>query len=156
MRPRASMTIGRDRRTYIPLNKEDLTYPSYDRAGRQEPAEKPGGEALSFTDVHGTLTEEQIRVETARCLSCGASYVDPNKCIGCGLCTTRCKFDAIHLVRDHPECTDMRAGEDKIKGMLPYVLKRAVKIAAYSGSPEAKAMAEKRKAFRQAQKAEKR
>lgn len=156
VRPRASMTIGRDRRTYIPLNKEDLTYPSYDRAGRQEPAEKPGGEALSFTDVHGTLTEEQIRVETARCLSCGASYVDPNKCIGCGLCTTRCKFDAIHLVRDHPECTDMRAGEDKIKGMLPYVLKRAVKIAAYSGSPEAKAMAEKRKAFRQAQKAEKR
>ncbi len=156
VRPRASMTIGRDRRTYIPLNKEDLTYPSYDRAGRQEPAEKPGGGALSFTDVHGTLTEEQIRVETARCLSCGASYVDPNKCIGCGLCTTRCKFDAIHLVRDHPECTDMRAGEDKIKGMLPYVLKRAVKIAAYSGSPEAKAMAEKRKAFRQAQKAEKR
>ena len=156
VRPRASMTIGRDRRTYIPLNKEDLTYPSYDRAGRQEPAEKPGGEVLSFTDVHGTLTEEQIRVETARCLSCGASYVDPNKCIGCGLCTTRCKFDAIHLVRDHPECTDMRAGEDKIKGMLPYVLKRAVKIAAYSGSPEAKAMAEKRKAFRQAQKAEKR
>ena len=156
VRPRASMTIGRDRRTYIPLNKDDLTYPSYDRAGRQEPAEKPGGEALSFTDVHGTLTEEQIKVETARCLSCGASYVDPNKCIGCGLCTTRCQFDAIHLVRDHPECTDMRAGEDKIKGMLPYVLKRAVKIAAYSGSPEAKAMAEKRKAFRQAQKAEKR
>ena len=156
VRPRASMTIGRDRRTYIPLNKDDLTYPSYDRAGRQEPAEKPGGEALSFTDVHGTLTEEQIKVETARCLSCGASYVDPNKCIGCGLCTTRCQFDAIHLVRDHPECTDMRAGEDKIKGMLPYVLKRAVKIAAYSGSPEAKAMAEKRKAFRQAKKAEKR
>ncbi len=155
VRPKASMTIGRDRRTYIPLNKDDLTYPSYDHAGRQEPERKSGADTLSFADTHGTLTEEQIKIETARCLSCGASYVDPNKCIGCGLCTTRCKFDAIHLVRDHPECTDMRRGEDKILGMLPYVLKRAVKIAAYSGSPEAKAMAAKRKAFKQARKAEK-
>jgi len=155
VRPKASMTIGRDRRQYIPLNKDDLTYPSYDHAGRQEPAREQEDEALSFRDTHGTLTEEQIKVETARCLSCGASYVDPNKCIGCGLCTTRCKFDAIHLVRDHPECTDMRRGEDKIIGMLPYVLKRAVKIAAYSGSPEARAMAVKRKAFKKARKAEK-
>ncbi len=156
VRPKASMTIGRDRRTYIPLNKDDLTYPSYDHAGRQEPKGKADTDALSFADTHGTLTEEQIKIETARCLSCGASYVDPNKCIGCGLCTTRCQFDAIHLVRDHPECTDMRRGEDKILGMLPYVLKRAVKIAVYRGSPEAKAMAAKRKAFRQARKAEKR
>ncbi len=155
VRPKASMTIGRDRRQYIPLNKDDLTYPSYDHAGRQEPAARPGAEALSFADCHGTLTEEQIRVETARCLSCGASYVDPNKCIGCGLCTTRCKFDAIHLVRDHPECTDMRRGEDKIIGMLPYALKRAVKIVAYSGSPEAKEMAAKRKAYKLKKKAEK-
>ena len=41
--------------------------------------------------------EEQMRKETARCLGCGASFVDPNKCLGCGVCTTRCKFDAIHL-----------------------------------------------------------
>ena len=24
--------------------------------------------------------------------------VDPEKCIGCGLCTEKCKMDAIHLV----------------------------------------------------------
>lgn len=107
----------------------------------------------SFRDAHGTLTEEQIKIETARCLSCGAAYVDPNKCIGCGLCTTRCRFDAIHLIRDHPECTDMRAGEDKILGMAGYALKRAVKIALYSGSPEAREMAKKRRAFKQAKKA---
>lgn len=152
VRPKASMTIGRDRRQYIPLNKEDLTYPSYDHAGRQEPKDAPS-EKLSFADTHGTLTEEQIRIETARCLSCGASYVDPNKCIGCGLCTTRCKFDAIHLVRDHPECTDMRPAEKKVTGLLSYAAKRAVKIALYSGSKEAREMAKKRRAYKQAKKA---
>ena len=152
VRPKASMTIGRDRRQYIPLNKEDLTYPSYDHAGRQEPKEAPA-DKRSFADTHGTLTEEQIRIETARCLSCGASYVDPNKCIGCGLCTTRCKFDAIHLVRDHPECTDMRAAEQKVTGLLSYAAKRAVKIALYSGSKEAREMAKKRRAYKQAKKA---
>ena len=152
VRPGASMTIGRDRRDYQPLNKEDLSYPSYDHAGRQEAQMNPNI-AHSFRDAHGTLTEEQIKIETARCLSCGAAYVDPNKCIGCGLCTTRCRFDAIHLIRDHPECTDMRAGEDKILGMAGYALKRAVKIALYSGSPEAREMAKKRRAFKQAKKA---
>ena len=154
VRPGASMTIGRDRRDYQPLNKDDLTYPSYDHAGRQEALMNPDiDHHHSFQDAHGTLTEEQIKVETARCLSCGAAYVDPNKCIGCGLCTTRCRFDAIHLIRDHPECTDMRAGEDKILGMAGYALKRAVKIALYSGSPEAREMAQKRRAFKQAKKA---
>lgn len=152
VRPGASMTIGRDRRDYQPLNKEDLSYPSYDHAGRQEAQMNPNIDH-SFRDAHGTLTEEQIKIETARCLSCGAAYVDPNKCIGCGLCTTRCRFDAIHLIRDHPECTDMRAGEDKILGMAGYALKRAVKIALYSGSPEAREMAKKRRAFKQAKKA---
>lgn len=152
VRPGASMTIGRDRRDYQPLDKEDLSYPSYDHAGRQEAQMNPNIDH-SFRDAHGTLTEEQIKIETARCLSCGAAYVDPNKCIGCGLCTTRCRFDAIHLIRDHPECTDMRAGEDKILGMAGYALKRAVKIALYSGSPEAREMAKKRRAFKQAKKA---
>ena len=23
--------------------------------------------------------------------------MDPDRCLGCGVCTTRCKFDAIHL-----------------------------------------------------------
>lgn len=155
VQPKASMTIGRDRRQYIPLNKEDLTYPSYDHAGRQEAAMKPEiDHRISFADAHGTLTEEQVKIETARCLSCGASYVDPNKCIGCGLCTTRCQFDAIHLVRDHPECTDMRPAEKKVTGLMGYAAKRAVRIALHSGSQEARDMAQKRRAYKQAKKAE--
>lgn len=38
----------------------------------------------SFTDPRLTLTEEQVKIETARCLGCGATIVDENKCIGCG------------------------------------------------------------------------
>ena len=43
------------------------------------------------------LTEEQIKKEADRCLGCGAAVVDDYMCIGCGICTTKCKFDAIHL-----------------------------------------------------------
>ena len=28
-------------------------------------------------------------------------------------------FDAIHLKRDHPECSKMMRAEDKVKGILP-------------------------------------
>ena len=106
----------------------------------------------SFKDAHKTLTEEQVHTETGRCLSCGAAFVDYNKCIGCGVCTTRCEFDAIHLVRDHPENTNMRFAEDKITGLAAYALKRAFKIIAHSGSQEAKEMRKKRKAWKKANK----
>ena len=144
----ASMTIGRDPRYFIELNKQELAIDSYDKAGRQEAGMVEGADYKnSFTDFHKTLTEEQVKVETSRCLSCGASVVDPNRCIGCGLCTTRCEFDAIHLYRDHPECTNMRRAEDKITGLLGYALKRGIKIIAHSGSKEAKQMRLKRRAF---------
>lgn len=82
----------------------------------------------SFRDAQLTLTEEQVQAETARCLGCGASVVDPNKCIGCGVCTTKCEFDAIKLHRELPHCSDMRKSEDKMKAILPYMLKREIKI----------------------------
>ncbi len=114
----ADMTIGRNRRDFIELNKDDIVVDSYDTAGRQE---EPMDEAIdvhhSFRDAHKVLTEEQVKIETARCLGCGASWVDPNKCIGCGVCTTKCAFDAIHLKRDHPECSTMIPAEDKLKGI---------------------------------------
>ena len=83
---------------------------------------------LSFRHARETFTEEQVKKETARCLGCGASIVDENKCIGCGVCTTKCEFDAIHLYREHPECSKMYKSEDKMKAILPYMLKRELKI----------------------------
>ena len=107
---------------------------------------------ISFKDLHKTLTEEQVKIESSRCLSCGASYVDPNKCIGCGLCTTKCQFDAIHLIRDNPKCSDMRVAEDKVTGLLKYQTARIGKIIMNAGSEDAKIMREKRKAWKKAQK----
>ena len=149
----ASQTIGRDRRHFVSLNKSDITLPSYDTAGRQEAGmDEKIDHKHSFEDAHLTLTEEQVKIETGRCLSCGATIIDANKCIGCGICTTRCEFDAIHLVRDHPENTNMRKAENKITGLAAYAFKRMFKIIGYSGSKEAKAMRAKRRAYKKAHK----
>ncbi|MCF0111325.1 MAG: 4Fe-4S binding protein, partial [Erysipelotrichaceae bacterium] len=111
------------------LNKDELVFDSYDTAGRQEEGMDSAIDyTTSFRDAHLTLTEEQVKIETARCLGCGASIVDENKCIGCGVCTTKCDFDAIHLFRDHPECTNMVVAEDKFKHIIPYAAKEAVRL----------------------------
>ena len=153
VRPNAHPTIAYNHRGFTTLNKEDLTLPGYDEAGRQEEGmDESIDYKNSFKDAHKTLTEEQVHIETSRCLSCGAAHVDPNKCIGCGICTTKCKFDAIHLVRDHPQCSDMRVAEKKVTGLLSYQLKRMFKIMAHSGSKEARMMRAKRRAYNKATK----
>ncbi len=123
-----SLTLGRDLRQFIELNKEDVVIEEFDNAKRQIPKYKPGDPAKTFRDLRETLSEEQVKIEAKRCLGCGASVVDENRCIGCGLCTTRCAFDAIYLSRDLPEASHMRTAEDKLKGILPYAAKRAVRI----------------------------
>lgn len=129
VQPHSSLTIGRNPRHYVELNKNDVKLDSYDAASRQRPGTDAAVDAhRSFRDPRVPLTEEQVRTETSRCLGCGASIVDPNKCIGCGVCTTKCEFDAIHLFREHPECSVMRRSEDKMKGILPYMIKREFKI----------------------------
>ena len=127
----SSLTLGRNQRHYVELDKTDvmLNPTSYDHSGRQIPeCAKVKDVVHRWDDPTRTFTEEQIRIECARCLSCGASIVDPNKCIGCGLCTTRCEFDAIHLRRDNPEASTMWRAEDKIKAVLPYAAMRGINI----------------------------
>ena len=108
--------------------KSNLDIEEFDTAKRQIPGKKSGIAKETFRDLRSSLTEEQVKIEAGRCLGCGASVVDENKCIGCGLCTTKCEFDAIHLSRDLPEASRMRTAEDKLKGILPYAAKRAIKI----------------------------
>ncbi len=122
------MTIGRNRWEFHELDKDNIRVENYDNSSRQIEGIDASVPARSFRDAHLTFTEEQVRTETARCLGCGATVVDENKCIGCGVCTTKCEFDAITLHRDHPECTAMVTAEDKFKHIIPYQLKRAVKI----------------------------
>ena len=129
VQPQSSLLIGRNRRQFIELDKQNVAIAlgSYDRIPRQIPGVKRNV-ARSFHDEREPFTEEQVKAETARCLGCGASVVDPNKCIGCGVCTTKCAFDAIKLHREHPECSKMVVSEDKVKTLLPYMAKRGVKI----------------------------
>ena len=123
-----SLTLARDLRHFIELDKNNLDIEEYDNAKRQRPGRKSGDSASTYRDLREIFTEEQLKTEASRCLGCGATVIDPNKCIGCGLCTTKCEFDAIHLSRDLPDASRMTKSEDKLKKILPYMIKREIKI----------------------------
>ena len=124
--PGQSLTIARDLREFIALDKDDIEVEGYDNAKRQMPAMKEVSDP--FANPVTTLTAEQVSTEAKRCLSCGATTVDINRCIGCGLCTTKCEFDAIHLQRDLPDASRMLRAEDKMKLIAPYAAQREMKI----------------------------
>ena len=96
-----SLTLGRVKRdNFKYLDKDNIAFGEYDHHPRQR-VKIDETKYKTDKDERGILTEEQIKIETSRCLGCGAARVDENICIGCGLCTTRCHFDAISLSRDH-------------------------------------------------------
>lgn len=100
--PGQDLLIGRDRREFKAFDKENLDLEGYDRVSRQRTEPVDGTKAKkSFKDLRPTLTEEQVRKETERCLNCGATVVDEYMCVGCGACVNRCKFDAISLVKKY-------------------------------------------------------
>ena len=122
------LKLGRNLRQFIQLDKEEALIPiGFDNAPRQVPGHDKA-KARTFANDRLTFTEEQVRKEAARCLGCGATVVDEHQCIGCGLCTTKCEFDAIHLRRDLPEASTMLRSEDKLKGIFPNMIKREIKI----------------------------
>ena len=124
-----TLTIGRNRRDFIELDKENIKVETYDSSSRQIPPKVDIKEqAKTFHDLSQSLSEEQVKKETSRCLSCGASVVDPNKCIGCGICTTKCMFDAIHLHRELPGASVMHTSEEKLKYILPNMVKQSIKV----------------------------
>ena len=122
-----SLTIGRLKRDYRPLDKARLDLGGYDRAPRQVAGHDRAAAAPAFADPRGTLTEEQLRKETERCLSCGATVTDDVMCIGCGACTLKCKFDAISLVRTHDESG---VEFERLKPIvIRHMIKRKIRIA---------------------------
>ena len=114
--PGQSQVIGRDHRDYKAMNPATagVAIDGFDTAPRQKAS---GGAAKdaekTFRDLRGTLTEEQLKTETRRCLDCGTAVVDESLCVGCGICTTKCKFDAIRLEK----VTDF-AGTPYFKALL--------------------------------------
>lgn len=122
-----NLTVCRERE-YHALDKQNLNMEGYDRLPRQRVLHVDGSKSKeTFTDLRVTFTEEQIKKETERCLACGATIVDQYQCVGCGVCTTKCKFDAISLVRKYDasgvEFKDMKST------VIKHVIKRQGKIA---------------------------
>ena len=127
VQPGQTLTLGRLVRDYRPFSKEGLELDGYDRLPREKAQAAEAAKPLeSFRDLRGTLTEEQIRKETERCLGCGAVIVDQYACVGCGVCTTKCKFEAVSLVRKYDsvnkELLEMRPA------IMKNMVKRKVKI----------------------------
>ena len=98
--PGQSLLIGRFQNPYLAeyeLDKDNIDVVGFDNTPRQEPGLIKVDDKMK--DNRGVYSEEQVKKEASRCLKCGRTYVDETMCVGCGLCTTRCKFDAIHLKR---------------------------------------------------------
>lgn len=65
VQPDSSLTIGRNRRKFVELDKENLDISEYDNGDRQVPGmDKTMDAKHSFRDAHLTFTEEQVKAET--------------------------------------------------------------------------------------------
>lgn len=128
VQPGQSLVLGRTKRAYRAFDKENLDLEGYDRIPRQKASHADGAKSkVTFHDLRGTLSEDQIKKETERCLGCGATVTDEFICVGCGLCVTKCKFDAIKLVRKYDE-----AGVEFVDlkpTVMKYAVKRKIRIA---------------------------
>ena len=125
-----SLTIHRNTRKFTPLDKNNIVL---EPEAYKKPARAVKGvdkaKVRTMHDERLVFTEDQIKSEASRCLTCGRSVVDPNKCLGCGMCTVQCKFDAIHLTRAMGDAySKMIPAEDKFKSIGAYAAKRAIKI----------------------------
>lgn len=127
VQPGQSLTLGRDRREYHSFDKSNVIVESFDSTPRQHAGHNTENRK-SFKDSRLTFTEEQVKKETERCLGCGAVVVDEYMCIGCGQCTTKCKFDAISLVKKYDAYAPVF--EKLPVQVAKYAVKRSSKIAA--------------------------
>jgi heterodisulfide reductase subunit A-like polyferredoxin len=138
-----NLELGRARE-YRAFDRENLDKAGYDRLPRQSALHVDGSKSkLTFKDLRSTFTEEQVKKETERCLGCGATVVDQYQCVGCGMCTIKCKFDAVKLVRKYNsagvEFKDMKST------VIKHVLKRQGRIAAKKVRKSFKAIIPKKK-----------
>lgn len=94
------LDYGRDHRDYVSFDKSTVMIKpeGFDSAPRQHyKSADPETAKSSFNDLREPFSEEQVKAECSRCLGCGTAVVDEFMCVGCGVCTTKCKFGAIKL-----------------------------------------------------------
>ena len=127
VQPGQDLKIGRTVRQALELNKSAAIIDSYDNTPRQRAADVDVSQAKqTFDNLSNALTEEQIKKESERCLGCGASIVDEYMCVGCGMCASKCKFDAISLERVY-DGEGVPFLEIK-KNIMGHVIKRRLKL----------------------------
>lgn len=129
VQPGQDLRFGRSRRQFIEMDKEAAIIGDYDNTPRQRIDVVEGSRSKhTLRDLRGALTEEQMRKESERCLGCGATVVDEYMCVGCGMCATKCQFDAIKLERVYNG--EGVAFLDIKKNIVPHILKRKIKVTA--------------------------
>lgn len=123
------LRICRNLREFKMLDRDDVVIPveKLHVPARQQIVHDEA-KTRTMDDNRVALTEEQVKLEASRCLSCGRTVVDQNKCIGCGICTTRCRFDAIHLERVRPEFAHYINGDHSKQAVMAHGVQRAVKL----------------------------
>ena len=122
-----NITIGREKE-YRALDKANLDMKGYDLLPRQKTTHVEGRKSKeTFVDLRTTFTEAQVQKETERCLGCGAVVPDEYQCVGCGVCTTKCKFDAISLERRY-DSSGVEFSEMK-STVIKHAVKRQGRIA---------------------------
>ncbi|WP_430884422.1 FAD-dependent oxidoreductase [Fusibacter sp. JL216-2] len=126
-----SLVYGRSRKDYVTFDKTRVDFGGYDHIKRERSKVNQVTDVKgNFSDPRGVYTEDLVKGETMRCLSCGVSVVDAFMCVGCGACTTRCKFDAAKLERKYNE-TGVDFSELK-PIIVKHAMKRKVKVAVKS------------------------
>ena len=115
--PGHNLTLARNPRDFVALDKDNLELDPecFDRPARQQ-VRHDKRKVKTMHDDRLPFTEEQVKAEASRCL-------------GCGICTTRCKFDAIHHVRNHPEFANYYNGDHSKEIVMLSGVKRAGHIA---------------------------
>ena len=94
------LTLGRDHRDYKGLNRKQVVIdPNTVSDVPRQVAEdrKTRAKNAAMKDLRGVLTPAQASEEGRRCLGCGVAVVDEFMCVGCAICTTHCRFDAISM-----------------------------------------------------------
>lgn len=120
-----NLTLGRDAK-FVSINKDKVDVGGYDRLPRQKSGKAVGAaRARTFEDLTATFTAAQLRKETQRCLNCGQAVVNPELCMGCGICTVHCDFDAIHMVK----VRDIPAPDSAMEYIMDSVKYRAERAA---------------------------
>lgn len=127
VQPGQSLLYGRTKREYKAFDKGAYELEGYDRQPRQRALrEAEPAQSATLAEGRGTLSEEQVKKETERCLGCGATVVDEYMCVGCGACVLKCKFNAIKLVKRYDV---MGVEVRKLKPIVvKYMLKRKLRI----------------------------